>query len=299
MRALLGPVETVLTILFLVSVMLEIGLEVTPEELGATARNKGLIARSLLANFVLVPILGLFLASLLPMPADLETGFLLLAAAPGALFATQFTRLMRGGIPFAASLLFVLTLLSVAISPFIAWVMLPVNTSLALPYARVVRFLMLAVIVPWLAGEAIQQWQRSLARRLLQPARLCAAVSFVAVTILTLAVKSTATRRVGARGLIAMLLLALGSMAIGWILGGPKVENRRVLAIGTSMRNVALCLAIAFHNFPGRDVDVPVVAFSALIVPLNALFAGFQMWKERRRLKRPPDGQRDEPAIAA
>lgn len=299
MRTLLGPFATVLTIVFLFSVMLEIGLEVSPEELGGIAHNRRLVARALLANFVLVPALGLFLASVFPMPTQLETGFLLLAATPGALFATQFTRVMRGGLPFAASLLFLLTMLSVAISPLIGWIMLPVNTSVALPYTRVIRFLLLVVILPWLAGEAIQSWRRDLAKRLAKPARRSAAISFVAVTVLTLAVKSSATRRMGARGLTALLLLALGSMAIGWLLGGPKVENRRVLAIGTSMRNVALCLAIAFHNFPGRNVDVSIVAFSALVVPLNAGFAGVQMWIERRKLKRPPGGQRDRPAIAA
>jgi BASS family bile acid:Na+ symporter len=49
------------TYLFLVSMMLSIGLEVTGRQMLDSLRNTSLVGRALLANLVLVPLLGLFL----------------------------------------------------------------------------------------------------------------------------------------------------------------------------------------------------------------------------------------------
>jgi predicted Na+-dependent transporter len=49
------------TYLFLVSRMLSIGLEVTGRQMLDSLRNTSLVGRALLANLVLVPLLGLFL----------------------------------------------------------------------------------------------------------------------------------------------------------------------------------------------------------------------------------------------
>jgi BASS family bile acid:Na+ symporter len=79
-----------------------------------------------------------------------------------------------------------------------------------------------------------------------------------------------------------MLILILVSMLIGWVLGGPDKNDRRVLATGTSMRNAAICLLIAQKSFPDTGVDVVVIAFSALMVPPNMLFTLYEIIKNKR-----------------
>jgi hypothetical protein len=54
--------------------------------------------------------------------------------------------------------------------------------------------------------------------------------------------------------ILAMLLLLLLSMLIGWLIGGPDRESRRVLATATSMRNVIVVLYVARYCFPGTSV---------------------------------------------
>jgi predicted Na+-dependent transporter len=54
-----------------------------------------------------------------------------------------------------------------------------------------------------------------------------------------------------------MLCLVLLSLAIGWAFGGPARENRRVLAIGSTLRNIGLCALIATTSF--RD-EIQVIA---------------------------------------
>ena len=282
MESLLGVSSKALIIVFLLSTMLSIGLEVTLKEIMLVASNKRLFIVALVANFILVPLLGLGIARILPMPMNIETGFLLLAAAPGALFAINFTRRTQDSVPFAAALVFSLTVLSVVFTPFLAQLLLNVDQPVTLHYDRAVQVLFLYVLVPLLAGLALNRWANPMALQLRKPLSVCAGVSFVVVTVLTMDLKSAATKQIGMNGLLAMLLLITASMVIGWMLGGPNRGTRRVLTVNTSMRNVALALAIASRSFPGADVDVGVVAFSALMLPPNVLFTIYQSRKIKK-----------------
>jgi len=283
MASLLGPAAHALLIAFLVSVMISVGLEVTLGQYVAALRDKRLLFGALFANFVVVPLLGLLIAKVLPMPANIETGFLLLAAAPGALFAINFTRNMRDNVPVAAALLFLLTILSLLFTPPLARYLLNLDHALTLRYDRAIWALFLYILLPMLVGLTLNRWAHSVAVRLRKPMSICASVCFVLQIVLTGSLKSAAVKQVGINGLFAMLILVIISMVAGWLLGGPDDGTRRVLTINTSLRNVALCLAIASRSFPDADVDVGVIAFSTLMLPPNAVFTFYHVRKMKRR----------------
>ena len=109
--------------LFVVAVMFAIGLRVSRGDLVSTLRNRRLVLRSLLANCLIVPALGFLLVTLFPMEPDLKLGFLLLAAIPGTPVALQFTRTATGRLALAAGMTFLLTLVSLAITPLVLEVM--------------------------------------------------------------------------------------------------------------------------------------------------------------------------------
>jgi bile acid:Na+ symporter, BASS family len=282
MESLLGAGSKALIIVFLLSAMISVGLEVTVKEILLAASNKRLLVRALFANFVLVPLVGLAIARILPMPMNVETGFLLLAAAPGALFAINFTSKTQDSMPCAAALLFALTLSSLLVTPFLAQLLLNVDQPVTLHYDRAIEALLLYVLLPILGGLALNRWANPVAIRLRKPLSACAGISFVLVAVITMGLKSAATKQIGMHGLLAMLLLIAASMVIGWVLGGPDTGTRRVLTVNTSMRNVALGLAIASRSFPGASVDVGVVAFSALMLPPNVVFTIYQSRKVKK-----------------
>jgi bile acid:Na+ symporter, BASS family len=283
MASLLGPAAHALLIAFLVSVMISVGLEVTLGECIAALRDKRLLVGALSANFVVVPLLGLLIAKVLPMPANIETGFLLLAAAPGALFAVNFTRNMRDSVHVAAALLFLLTILSLLFTPPLATFLLKSDRALTLPYDRAIAALFLYIFLPMLVGLILNHWAHSVALRLRKPMSICASVCFALVILFTGSLKSAAVKQVGINGLCAMLILVIIGMVAGWLLGGPEDGTRRVLTINTSLRNVGLCLAIAWRSFPGADVDVGVIAFSTLMLPPNAVFTFYHARKMKKR----------------
>jgi BASS family bile acid:Na+ symporter len=281
----MDPLTRAFTLIFLTTTMAAIGLKVTTGELVSAFRDRSLMARSLGLNLILVPLLGLVLVKIFPMSRDAEIGILLLAAAPGGLNAIQFTSKTKDALCYAAALLFILTLLSVLLSPVIAGLLLPSGTSLALPYGRVIRFIVLYLLLPLLAGLGVHRLSGPIAEKLSKPLALCGTVFFVVVVIRMLAMRKQAMAAMSKTELAVILALIILSMVLGWVLGGPSIETRRILATSTSMRNAALCMVIAMNGFPNTDVDVTVIAFSGLMIFPNMLFTVYELVREKRHRK--------------
>src|SRR6516165_9382402 len=78
---------------------------------------------------------------------------------------------------------------------------------------------------------------------------------------------------VAGRGtILVMLLLLVVSMLIGWFIGGPDGESRRVLATSTGMRSIVVVLYVARYCFPGTNVYMIPIVYLSLMVPINLLF---------------------------
>lgn len=278
----MDPLTKTLTLIFLISTMAAIGLKVTMVEIVSALRDRSLMVRSLVVNLIIVPLLGLLLVKIVPMSQDAKVGILLLAAAPGGLNAIQFTSKTKDALCYAASLLFILTLLSVLLSPVIAHFMLPIDTSFTLPYWKVVKFLLLYLLLPLLVGLGVHRVSKRIADMLSKPTALIGTVFFVVVVIRMLAQRKQAMAAMSKTELAVMIGFIILMMIIGWLFGGPSSQTRRILATTTSMRNAALCFVIATNGFPDTNVIVTVVAFSGLMIFPNMLFTVYEIIKERK-----------------
>ena len=263
----------ILAYLFVVVYMLSIPLETPRGEIVATLRDFRLMGYALLANLVIVPVLGVILARLLDLPLEIQTGFLMLALAPGGLFALQFARVSQGNRVLAVGLLVVLTLVAIVVTPVLISLFFPPAEAGKMPFAWLMLLLLLLAGVPLLVGRAWQQRMPAAAPKLGRLLGVLSIVLFIIATITAGKYKMPTLKSIGLGGIVAIIALILCAWAVGWLLGGPEIRNRKVLAIGTSMRNVGVCYAIAAHYLPGTDVVVPILAFSGISIPMNMLFA--------------------------
>ncbi len=268
--------------LFVVAVMFAIGLRVSSGDLFSTLRNRRLLLRSLLANCVIVPALGFLLAALLPMDPDLKLGFLLLAAIPGTPVALQFTRTATGRLALAAGMTFLLTLVSLAITPLVLGVMPQAAAHHPKPLLSLLQTLVLYLAVPLWAGLILSRRAPRLTSRLVMPLNVVATVAFLVLMWETRDFRREAMRSMSLYPLAAIVLLIVLAMVVGWFLGGPDRESRRVLATSTSMRSVVICFYIARYWFPGTDVYLAPLVYLSLMVPINAVFTLYEKWAQRR-----------------
>lgn len=262
-----------LSYLFIAVYMLSVPLETTRGAIIQTLGQWNLMGRALLANFVIIPILGVIIARFFNLPQEIKIGFLLLAMAPGGLLALQFARVSSGNRVLAVALLFVFCLLAILITPALVLSFFHKEGAGKLPFAWLILMLLLLIVVPALVGRALQRLIPEHAPKLgLWLGRL-SIVIFIIAAVTAGKYKRPAIELMGTNGIEAIVLLIVCSWVVGWLIGGPEIRNRKVLAISSSMRNVGVCLPIASSYFSGTDVAVPMLAFSGVMIPMNMVFA--------------------------
>jgi len=245
----------------LVALTFGAGLEVNREHLKAILRNFGLLGRALLANFVIVPALGVAIARLFQLPPLVATGFLLMAIAPGVPFVLASVRKRGGSLGLAVELALFLPTLSIVTVPATAALVLPTAAEAQLPIARFVVTLLLFQLLPLLIGIVVGGRVPG-AAKLARPLQFVFLAAAIALIILMLpAIVRDVASIYGSRGMLATLCLVLLSLGTGWLLGAPAREDRRVLAIGTALRNIGLCALVATSSFSRPEIAATVIVY--------------------------------------
>jgi BASS family bile acid:Na+ symporter len=269
---------------FVVLVMLSIGLRVTGGDLLDVLRNRTLFIRMLLANCALVPVIGVLLVKVCPLTPDASVGILLLAAIPGTPIALQFTRMAKTRLAFAAVMTFVLTLVSVAVTPLAVEVMPETAQHNERPVLNLTVSVLLYIALPLCIGLWVAMRAPKIAPRLVLPLDILATIVFLFLMWETRLARREALRAVvGRETMLAMFALLVISMLIGWFVGGPDTELRRVLATSTGMRSVIVVLYVARYCFPGTNIYMIPIVYISLMVPTNLLFhLAFVGWHKLR-----------------
>jgi len=266
---------------FVILVMLSIGLRVRGGELLEVLGNRALFTRTLLANCVLIPGIGFLLVKLFPLTPDAGIGILLLAAIPGTPIALQYTRKAKTRLAFGAVMTLVLSLASIVLTPLAFEVMPRIAQRGERPILNLIASMLLYISLPLCAGLLMARRAPTIAPRLVVPLEILASAVFVFLMWETRLARREALYAIAGGGtILAMFLLLAISMLIGWFIGGPDDESRRVLATSTGMRNVIVVLYIARYCFPGTHVYMVPIVYLSLMVPFNLLFylayAGWQ-----------------------
>jgi BASS family bile acid:Na+ symporter len=139
----------------------------------------------------------------------------------------------------------------------------------------VLLVLLSTITLPLGAGVAFRHWFPAAGQKLLKPLEITSeatgAISLAFVTI----VEFPTILATGWKPLLAMALISELLLLAGYALSGPTPAARRVVALGTSNRNIALALLVALESFPGTPVIAAVVANGLLLIFLGLLHVAF------------------------
>src|SRR5947208_8733308 len=260
---------------FVLSSMLAMGFGLTVGEIVAPLRNVRRVVMSLLANFLLVPLVALALGALLRLDQPLGVGLLLLGSAAGAPFLPKLTQLAKGNLAFAVGLMVLLMVITVGFLPLVLPLLL---SGVSVDSAKIARSLFLLMLLPLAAALVVQARFPTAAARTRPILDRISNLSLILFTLLLVTVNVNNVLAVfGTRAILAGLLFIAISFGTGWLLGGPDTDARRVLALGTAQRNIAAALVVGAQSFkdPKVVVMVIVVAIVGLLIlmPLSRTLA--------------------------
>ena len=272
---LLSKAATVAMLSFVVSSMLAMGAGLTVARIIEPLRNVRLVLFALVANFVVMPAGAVALAKALRLDEPFGVGMLLLGCAAGAPFLPKLAELAKGNLAFAVGVMVLLMVVTVGYLPIVLPLLLP---GVTVDPWQIARSLVLLMLLPLAAGLVLKSHYEDFATEAKRVLDWISNVSLILLVLLITAANIDKVLQVfGTFGILAGLLFIAFGVGIGWLLGGPDVDTKRVMALGTGQRNIAAALVVASQSFddPKVVVMVIVVAIVGLIVlmPLSRALA--------------------------
>lgn len=271
--------------IFVVTSIAAMGLNLTLPEVLAPWKKKWLLSISLVANFVVVPLFALLILFLFPLDIDLATGLILVAAAAGAPSLPKAMDIIGGNVAYAVGLTMILIIVTIFYMPF----MLPyLIEGVHVDQSSTALYLIVFMLIPLIVTMAIRAKIPSAARILYPVVDRVSDLSIIAVLLIyTVALFTSdfsvkAGTLLGLKGAAVAILFILGSFAIGYVMGGPDLRNRQVLAFGTGFRNVSAALVVVSANFTDPQILFMVLVIAVFGIIFMMITGGWLYRKNKR-----------------
>jgi BASS family bile acid:Na+ symporter len=229
--------------------MLSAGLHTQSSILLDFHARRRVLARAVMVVWLAVPLLALVVVYLV-RPAPLHaTTLLVMAVCPGVPLVLRRSKQSRGDAKT--------TLLILIATALTAFVMIPLwmlvlnrvaGLALTMGLRDVATVLVPSIVLPFVIGRIVVV----LSPRIAKPLAAIAEALFIAgLAVIVIAVISHAGasfRELGARELLAAVLVPLGAAALGYWAGRPAIGDRVSTTYAAALGNPALALAVMAHS---------------------------------------------------
>jgi bile acid:Na+ symporter, BASS family len=266
----------------IVMTVFSFGLRTTVGDVLSLVRRPSLLARSLGAMFVIMPIVAIALAAAFELRPSVKIVLVALAISPIPPLLPGREQKAGGDAPYGLGLMMIATVLSIAVVPIAVDL---VGRVFAKPFAMspsaIAGIALKNAILPFVAGMVFRAVMPAVAIRIAKPVERVATVLLAAGILALLAgTLGTVFSLLGNGTVVAMAAFVVAGLAAGHLCGGPNADDRLVLALSTASRHPAIALAIAKANFP----DEPHLGATIILYLLVSLLIGipYQLWQQRR-----------------
>ncbi len=277
--------------LALFTVMLGMGLGLTLEDFTRVLVYPKAVVVGLLAQLVLLPILGFILASIFSLSPELAVGVMILAACPGGPTSNLVTYLARGNVALSITLTAISSLITVFTIPLVVnlatGAFMGEVTALQLPFLGTMLQIAVITIIPVAMGMALHHYLPQFA------AQVERGVKWLSLALLGLIIVGLLVQQrqsvVGFFAQVGLVTLALNlaAMALGYLIAGAARLDRpsaTAITVEVGIQNGTLAIAIAsaptLLNQP--NLAIPAAIYSLLMFATGGVFA----WWINRHLVR-------------
>jgi BASS family bile acid:Na+ symporter len=247
--------------------VLGVGLRATAPDSAYLRQHRGLLARSVLAMDVLLPLFAVWLALMFELSAPVAVALVAVAISPLPTFLPIRIARVNGESPFAVCLSLVAALLAIAIVPLSVWL---VSRMLGMPLHQDLRvvagLLTTSVVLPLALGVWGRRAAPRAAARAVTPVSIAATATLALAIIAMLVQARSAMPQLLEQGTLgAIVVMTIAALAIGHACGGPEGDERPVLATATATRHPAIAIAIGTTAFPNEPIVGAVIALALLL----------------------------------
>ncbi|GGF46690.1 transporter [Marmoricola endophyticus] len=260
-------------------IMLGMGMTLRAGDFAIVARRPWAIALGVAAQYVVMPLTGLGVATLLDLSPALTAGMVLVGSAPGGTASNVMVYLAKGDTALSVAMTTVSTLLAPLLTPLLVlWLagrFLPVDTG------GLFVSILQVVLVPVVLGVVLRLLLPGLVDRLLEVLPLVSVLGITVVVMAVVAGSADTLLDIGVLLVVAVALHNLIGLALGYAIGkvsGLDVPSRRAVSIEVGMQNSGLAAALAGAHF-SPAAALPAAIFSVWHNVSGSLVAG--RWSRR------------------
>jgi len=262
-------------------IVFSIGLTTRGRDLAWLLRKPGLLARSLLAMNVVLPLIAAGIVVWLGLPRATSVALIALSVSPVPPVLPNKQIKAGGSSSYAVALLAVSALVAIVFVPLDVDVLARLfGREVSVVPATVAILVAKSVMVPLLLGMGLRAAAPSFAGRISRPlslgATLLMLVAFVPVMVVAW---PKLAAQVGDFTIVAIVLLTVCGLVVGHALGGPDPEARTVLALSTATRHPGVAVAVARASAPD-DPTVVAAVFLAFLVGM-LVTVPYVKWRKR------------------
>jgi BASS family bile acid:Na+ symporter len=262
-----------LVLIFTVSNLAAMGLQVRMPEVIVALRDKKALALIFVWGWVLGPAVGYLITAVLPLEAPYVVVVFLCSMAPCAPFLQQMVAKARGDMGFAGAFVPLVMVGTVVLMPFMAPLLIK---GVTISTSSLAKPLLLTILLPLIIGAMFRHYADKGATRIFPAVKGLALLSTLLTILWCLVIYGRGMlNTAGEFALLAMTLFMVGMGLITYRFGfGMKQNQRSVMALGMGTRNIAAVLAAALA-IPNGDprIVVMTVMWTLWSVVLAALGA--------------------------
>ena len=257
-----------------------LGLRASWSDVTFLWRQPGLLARSLLAMYIVIPVVAVMMVKTVELPQATRVAVLVIAISAGAPLVPR--RLMgAGGDPrYVLSLAVTSSVLATVTVPLSVAVLSRVfGVTAGVGPAAVAGLIAKSFLLPFLAGVAVHAIRPAFAARIVTPVTTAALGVLALCVVIALVGSIGLVIENGLRSFLALAALTCTAILAGHLLGGPKLEDRVSLGVLCATRHVGLVLMIAFALVPSRGA---LAVISAYVIAALMVSTPYVMWSRKR-----------------
>ncbi|MBE7385430.1 MAG: bile acid:sodium symporter [Leptolyngbya sp. SIO1E4] len=264
-------------------IMLGMGLGLTINDFKRILIEPKAVMLGLIAQLMMLPVVGFLLANLFPLSPELAVGVMVLVACPGGPTSNMVTYLVRGNVALSITLTAISSLITVFTIPLV--VNLSMQTfmgeavTLRLPFLTTVIQIAIITLIPVAIGMLLHHYTPRFA------AKVERWVKWVSLFFLALIIVGLLARE---RANVASFFVQVGwvtltlnvvTMALGFAIAALAkldIRSAKAITIEVGIQNGTLAITIAsaqtFLNAP--TMAIPAAIYSLIMFATSAVFAG-------------------------
>jgi len=268
--------------LALAFIMFTLGLGLSISDFSNVFKKPKNFLIGLVSQLIFLPIVGLILVIIWPLPIEIAIGVMLIAAAPGGVTSNILTFFARGDVALSVSLTAVMSLLSAISVPIVLAISIGLIGDSSLPgsisLTGIALSMFLIVTLPVFLGMGVRSFLNSLTLKIEKSARFISTLLFVLVLLgAILAERENVVSYFAQTGLVVLVLNILMMLIAFYWSGffGMGISQKKAIAIECGLQNGTLAIFVGTTVFGGGLYIIPAATYSLIMYLTSLIFIYF------------------------